>query len=202
MNIKNYLCYNDHQTRKEYYERFIFPKTPSFFLKIAECRNSQLLTDSSISFRGLEFGCPSKKVLEKFGEPRYILKDHGISSLIFFYKELIFNNPILTQLHFIEDQFFSATYTFRHHKRNQILFIKQMLFDKHESDLPPAAVNYNRIIGKGKNSINVIDNVNLNILYLWGNEKIKSIASDISSSNYLYNKINQDNGQIEMLMGG
>src|SRR4051812_46215330 len=98
--------------RKEYYDRLIYPKKVSFFNNLFKVQEKVLPVDLPIIFRELNFGATPGMVSGAFGEPRYVAESHGISSFVFFYKEVISNYKILTQIHFLKDEFFYACYSF------------------------------------------------------------------------------------------
>jgi hypothetical protein len=200
MKKNNYGMYHDSQSRRDYYENFIFPKSISFFSAIEKIRDAELLTDSPVLFRNLQFGDNQAIVLKKLGEPRYVIKNEGLSSLILFYKENIFGGPVITQLHFMDDEFFSACSTFRFHNKSQIHLIKNTLFEKYGNSLPLSAVNYNRIVGVENSSINIIDNVNFNVFYVWGHEKVKRAVSEIIGSSNVQNRLSEEFLHLELLM--
>lgn len=165
--------YDDYSVdRKEYYERLIVPKNVSFFNEMMNAQKRVLPVDIPVVFRELNFGSNPKTVMAKFGEPRYIVEANGISSQIFFYKEVISNHKIITQLHFLSNEFFYACYTFRQRNSLEIMPIRKMLFEKYSRMNGDTAEKYDQMKDRDNNMISVHDNVNFNIVYLWGHEKV------------------------------
>ena len=87
--------------RDEYYERLMFPSSPSFLNQVFQSKNSALLSNLPVVFRELQFGDNPKIASDKFGTPSYVIENQGASSQILFYKEKINNQNVITQLHFL-----------------------------------------------------------------------------------------------------
>ena len=172
-------------SRNEYYERFAFPNNPSFFTQIFQSKNTVLPSNIPIAFRELHFGDKPEIVSSKFGMPRYILENRGISSQIFFYKEKINQHLVITQLHFLHEEFFCASYTFRDDNNAERVVIKKMIFEKYANMNGTTFETCNSLFDNSGNHICIFDNVFLHILYLWGDEKVKrAVSGSIRSSNF------------------
>ena len=198
MNSK-YQYYENHYDffdRKEYYERMIFPKSISLFTKAWQSKKSTLLIDSPIIFRGLKFGDNPEIISKKLGDPRFVIESHGISSLVFFYKEKINRHRVITQIHFIRDEFFCACYTFRYENHAQRLLVKKTLFEKYANmdseDIflnarPGNAIGkYDSLVDETGNIIHMVDNVNFHIIYLWGDEKVRNEVAGVIRSGHFH----------------
>ena len=171
--------------RKEYYERLVLPKDISFFNQIFLSETTALPTNFPIAFRELKFGDNPKTVSRKLKLPRYIIENHDISSQIYFYKETINHHKVIMQLHFHDEEFFCACYTFRHESNGEQMRIKKMLFEKYTNLNGSTFEKCNTLIDTHGNVIFIYDNITLNIFYLWGNEKIKNAVSDSISTRHL-----------------
>lgn len=162
--------------KNEYYERMVVPKDVSFFKTISEAEKKVLKVDLPVVFREIQFGSNPEVISKTFGEPRYVLENFGISNFILFYKEEISNHKIVTQLHFHKNEFFYACYTFRNESEVERRVIKKMLFEKYSKLNGDTAERYDHLVDPNGNRISVHDSVNFNIVYLWGQEKVKHIV--------------------------
>ena len=170
-------------SRKDYYERLVTPKNVSFFNDLRKDQKGMLRIDIPVIFRDLHFGASPRQASPLLGEPRYVVESSGISSRIFFYKESISNHRIITQLHFLNEEFFYACYSFRHTTPAETASIRKLLFEKYSKMNGDTAEKYDHMIDSDNNVIRVYDNVNFNIVYLWGNNKVAdAVASHIRSA--------------------
>ncbi len=170
--------YNDYSlSRKEYYARMCTPKNITFFQDLRKAGKRVLRVDLPVIFRDLKFGSRPDEVTAVLGEPRYIGEPNGISSSVFFYKETISDHKIITQLHFLGEEFFYACYTFRDKSSVEIMTIRKLLFEKYSKMNGDTAEKYDLMIDKDDNIISVNDNVNFNIVYLWGDKKVANAVS-------------------------
>jgi hypothetical protein len=164
--------------KNEYYDRLIVPKDVSFFKTIMEADKKVLKVDMPAIFRGIKFGSSPEEAMKIFGEPRYVSENSGISSLVAFYKEEMSNHRVITQLHFMDNEFFYACYTFRNETEVERKAVKKILFEKYSKLNGDTAERYDHLIDTAGNIITVHDSVNFNIVYLWGNEKVKKAVSE------------------------
>jgi len=180
---EKYNGYNS-LNRMEYYERFIAPKGDTFFRDVFNTRGSALRIVPAILFRKLTFGVNPEFVVRNFGEPRYVIESAtGLSAVIFFYKESISNHRVITQIHFFGNEFFYACYTFRYENEKERTAIKEILFEKYSKLNGDSVHRYEHLVDPNQNMICINDNVNFNIIYLWGHDKIKNAVSGIISLN-------------------
>lgn len=167
--------YDDYSVdRKEYYERVISPKSVSFFNDLFLSQKRVLPVDIPVIFRELHFGSGMETVKRIMGEPRYMVEKYGISSHVLFYKEVISNHKIITQLHFLNHEFFYACYSFREKSAGETMAIRKMLFEKYSRMNGDTAEKYDHMVDKAGNIISVHDNVNFHIVYLWGDTKVRN----------------------------
>lgn len=159
--------------RNEYYFQRLFPNSPSFFTRIFRSGANSLEVQLPISFQNVKFGSSPRDVSVKLGNPRYTIKNSGISSQVYFYKEKIDSHFVIAQLHFMEDELFYAGYVFPYENMAEKQSIKNILFEKYAGSSSADFEKYNSLIDPWLNRIYVFDNVSLNILYIWGNEKVK-----------------------------
>lgn len=182
LKYKQYVNSYDSVDRNEYYQRMIFPERISLFSDIWRSEKIRVPDERSVSFRGLPFGCDPDAVSKALGAPRFAIENHGLSSLIFFYKERVNNHRMLTQIHFWGKEFFYAGYTFRDESDPERGIIKKVLFDKYAVVHSAQSGKQDHIEDQHGNIISVHDSVNFNIIYLWGNDKIKNAVSQNSYS--------------------
>ena len=121
----------DSLDRRQYYERMIFPKSDSLFNEILQSKKNALPANILIAFKKLHFGDSPEIVSRKLGKPRFVMESQGISSLVFFYKEKINAHRVIIQVHFLDEEFFCASYTFRYENNAHRLSIIKMLFEKY-----------------------------------------------------------------------
>lgn len=180
MAIKNRQYVNSYDSlgRNEYYERVIFPERISLFSDIWKSEKKMIPKDLSVAFRGLSFGSGPDAVAGVLGQPRFAIENHGMSSLIYFYKERINNHRIITQIHFWGKEFFYAGYTFRDETDSERKLIKKILFEKYAVINNDLAHVQDHLEDRDGNIISVHDSVNFNIVYLWGDNKIKNAVSE------------------------
>ena len=181
-----YTYYGDYYSasRKEYYDRLVFPQNPSFFNQVFQSVNTALLIGHPVVFRNLSFGDDPKIISRKFGLPREIIDNHGISSEVLFYKEKINKRNAIIQLHFLQGEFFCAGYTFRDNNSAERMRIKNTLFEKHSNHNGVSFEKHNALIDGFGNTIFVFDSVFLQVLYVWGEEKVKRAVEAFIRSEY------------------
>lgn len=171
----------DISDREHYYEQFTFPKRISQFLEWKkDVQNSPLFQSGLIfKFRNVEFGASKKTVFEENGKPRYIRLGKKFGNLkheIAFYKDLMHDHKLISQLHFIDDLFFYGCHTFRYLPREKFQLIKSMLIEKYSPLCPDVHRGGGAVlVDKLNNQIRLVDNVFLNLVYLSGEDKVEKI---------------------------
>lgn len=185
----------DHSDREEYYEQFTFPKSILQFLKWqTDTRTAILLNPGlTVRFKNIEFGTSKKQVYEKNGKPRYLRlggvfaeKKHEIA----FYKEMFYDNKLISQLHFIDDLFFYGCHTFRSLPSDNFSLIKKTVLEKYGLRNFDDK-NYNVLTDSHKNQIRFVDNVFLNLVYLSGEERFKIFMEEYAREYSFLKKKNQ-----------
>lgn len=174
---KHYVNSYDSVGRTEYYQRMIFPERISLFSDMWNTTKALIPDNIPIIFREVKFGSDPETVAKILGKPRFVIENHGLSSLIYFYKERVNNHRMLMQIHFWGKEFFYAGYTFRDENDYERKKIKNVLFDKYSVIGSGQLERQEHLEDASGNIITVLDNVNFNILYLWGNDKIRNAVS-------------------------
>ncbi|TAL58235.1 MAG: hypothetical protein EPN85_12010 [Bacteroidetes bacterium] len=174
---KQYVSSYNSVNRREYYQKSIFPESPSLFSDMWNSEKNKIPDDLSIVFRDLIFGSIPETVADILGKPRFVIENHGLSSLIFFYKERVNNHQVLVQVHFLGKEFFYAGYTFRDESNAERKAIKKVLFEKYSVINSALLERQDHLEDRDKNIISIRDSVNFNIIYLWGDDKIKNAVS-------------------------
>ena len=183
---KYYDSAYDFLSRRQYYGRMIFPKSNSLFSEILQSKKNALPTNLPIVFRGLCFGDSPEIISGKLGKPRFVMENQGISSLVFFYKEKINHHSVITQVRFLDEEFFCASYAFRYENNEERITIKKMLFEKYANLNGTTFEKNNSLADNLGNGIFIFDSVFLNILYLWGNEKVEqAVSGSVHSPHFL-----------------
>lgn len=175
--FKHYVNSYDSVDRIEYYQRFVFPERMSLFSDIWKSSKSLMPENTEVVFRTIKFGSEPEAVAAILGKPRFVIENHGLSSLIYFYKEQVNNHRMITQIHFWGKEFFYAGYTFRDESDTERKKIKDVLFDKYAVPGSSHLERQEHLEDKQGNIISLQDSVNFNIIYLWGHEKIKNAFS-------------------------
>jgi hypothetical protein len=167
-------------SKNEYYARYTFPTNFSTFKTFFEVDATQA-SIVPIQFRNIEFLVDREAILKEMGEPRYkhkcMIQNHAYR--IYFYKKMIAGREAIIQLHLINNQFFAACYTYRRHPVGGIKAIGQVIIEKYSTQKNYIGENIYFKDDFG-NSIRAIDNVNINIFYMSGDENIKSLIYSLS----------------------
>lgn len=185
----------DNNNRDEYYEQFTFPKT---IMQLQQWQRDigdepVFKTNGPVRFRNIDFGSSKKIVYQKNGKPRFLRlngmlgeKKHEIA----FYKELLNDHKLISQLHFFDDLFFYGCHTFRYLPREKFSMVKKMLAEKYclETD---GIGNANVFVDEFNNQIRLVDNVFLNLVYLSGDEKFKTLIEEFAKEYTSLKKKNQ-----------
>jgi len=169
-------------TRKEYYEKFIFPSQLSDFSQFVNADNTAF-TNREIQFKDLEFGISKAQITDLLGNPRYKTKFIVGKNLhkILFYKEKISDFKVITQLHFINDKLFFASYTFKGLSSRASQKISSTVYEKYLS-VNPSENSKLSLIDIDNNRLSIVANVHLTITYLTGDPLLLKIVDEYSSN--------------------
>jgi len=161
-------AYSD--SRKEYYERRIFPQNVTSFSEY----NDGTFSKSEVNFKGLPWGTLKSNVIRLYGIPRYSyrIKPEDYIYEVIFYKERLENMKTLVQLHFINDYFFYACYTFKENNKNALELVKTNISNKYGGLEINTHGNKCIYIDANKNKIIVTDSVYMHVGYLSGSEEL------------------------------
>jgi hypothetical protein len=168
-------------SRSEYYTRHIFPLDISLFRGFWG-EETEYISKIPIQFRNLPFLISNEDILNIMGEPRYkhkfLIENHTYR--VYFYKKIIVDRTVIIQLHLIDNKLFSACYTYTKHPLGGLKAVTKAVTEKYISPQNIPSGEKVHIKDTSGNSINVIDNININIFYLSGDEDIKFLVSNLS----------------------
>jgi hypothetical protein len=187
-------------SRRAYYERELSPVIASLE-KIIRSRDDALCINTPVVFRGIAFGEHPETIYRKLGKPRYVIEKYMYSSPVFFYKEKINHCLVVTQLHFLENQFFCGCHTFHYENDAQRQHIENLFFEKYGvQNRRDNDKKYFHLADKNKNSITLFDTLVLNILYMWGDdEKIRKGIYSHTRSEYLHKAMEKQKEENKLL---
>lgn len=180
MNYNRYKYYKT--TRKEHYEKLIFPQNILSFFALLKNDTDSILINASVKFRRIEFGKNPEFISHKLGLPRYIICDNRFFPLIYFYKNKISNHRAISQFHFFENHFLFGVLTFPNADSSFKTQIKNIILQKyfHKSDISGIGnKQYISLTDNDGNKIMLIQDICFHILYL------SSDTEKIFSAHYL-----------------
>jgi len=172
MSTAPYKYYED--SRASYYERLIFPASFQNFIEVIRNNHESVFkSEPPIRFKTLEFGDTEKEVSRKLGTPRFICKDNGFSSAVYYYREEFMNHSLLFQLHFFDDKFVLATHSIIDSDLKWRGFIKKGVIEKYGGNDPVHLIEKSDITSivfsdETGNKIFILESINLNIVYFSG----------------------------------
>lgn len=136
-----------------------------------------LTTTERIEFRNIPFGSTKKFVLKHLGTPRYEMIDKEFidGHLILFYKFKMVGISIKCELHFIDNYFFLATYTFNCCSEGKNENVESILLTKYLGLKYDYQTNI-KIIDKNKNTLIMERGVELNVSYQTGDPEFKKMV--------------------------
>lgn len=184
VNYRNFYL----KTRNDYYEECLFPQDPKRFQDFICNEDNSITTSKKITFRDIPFLENEKNVISLFGKPRYIMENPypPLPVKVIFYKEEIENIPVITQMHFFENKFFYAGYSFRRWTTKDLSFFKEIIFNKYtdKSDFKMLgetgdALKSNRIMDNNNNGLIIIPEVHLHFIYFSENIEIAKILQNV-----------------------
>lgn len=179
-----YKTYQE-STREEYYEQFTFPNNVLQFHRWQNVNDDDVIIKSAqiVNFRKVNFGSAKKNVIKEIGKPRFVRTTPMFGEAaheIFFYKEVLDGNKLISQFHFVDDCFFYGCHTFRYLSQEKFHIIINLLFEKHIGFTPPVGKNV-LILDGNNHQIRCEDDVFLNLVYLSGDENIRNIIQQAAN---------------------
>lgn len=192
----NYIYNNFYlKSRNDYYGEVLFPKDPNKYQNFICNKENSIITSKTIVFRNITFGDDEKSVISSFGKPRFVLQNPYplLPVKVIFYKEKIENFSVITQMHFFENKFFYACYTFRRWTNKDLSFFKEIIFNKYieKDDIFGEAEDsskLNRIIDNNSNCLIILPDVHLHFVYFLENIEIAKTLQNV--------QMNEENSNI------
>lgn len=157
-------------SKGEYYLSSFSSYTVDKILALFEMdADSFMFTHQPILFEQLEFGDSESKCISINGKPNFISKDfRGLSGhTIFAYRSFLLGNQALSQLHFINNEFFFGALTISANDSNTSSAVNRLLSEKYFGGRGlDQALNY--IVDRGRNKIIYENYVNITLKYISG----------------------------------
>lgn len=167
-------------SRKEYYERALFPQNTHAFLGY----ETGFSATSLIQYKDMNWGMPESKIMELCGAPRYsvTVTIAGYMYKVIFYRELTEGKNYLVQLHFINDSFFYSCNTLRAEKNfTQRDIIKTGIITTYSGTKINTAKNPIVLSDADNNRIIITDSVYFHLGYLSGGKDLSGILAGFNS---------------------
>lgn len=163
--------------RIKYYKQFLIDANLLKFFITKLDKKDSVLINYSITLNGLEFGCSPQKIATQIGNPDFIIEDSDLIPLVYLYKETALRNKVISQFHFIDNEYAFASKTFIGFEKGWKSKFKMALYKKYLSD---SSLNQNTLCTLNNiliekcicfkdslgNKIVIVDDVFLHVLYV------------------------------------
>ena len=171
--------YKNYSSKADYYQNLIREDTVQRLESLFR-RQDSALTDPnlSIEFRGIPFNSTDRYVLDKMGKARHVYDNHTRipTHKILFFKSKLHNFKTVSQVHFLENRFFLAKYSFRCANHRDVECVLQVLKQKYFSP-QLFGDNISAVKDLFGNALLVENSLRLNIYYLSGDPFFKQWAT-------------------------
>ncbi len=198
--LTGYTYSKNYQGKEDYYQNLIREDSTSRFLEVY-ARQTEAFTNPGlcIRFRNLPFGISAGEVVNLMGKPRYEYdNDRRITShKIFFYRTGLSHFRAVSQLHFINDQFFYAKYSFRNYDTENLENVLSALKDKYFYT-KQFTDKISQVKDEDKNTVMVEKSIHLGIAYLSGNPYFYQFINGLERSKR-ENEANRHSRQLKAL---
>ena len=167
--------YYYYSSREEYYKS-IFHEADMKSLYLLVDMNVQIpvITNTKIKFREIEFGTARAEVVKILGSPRYKIINQKYSGAhqVLFYKFEMGGFRTVTQLHFLNNFFFYASYTFKDLNKTSLAKVEEVLNSKYFGNKDGKELSGLAVADTENNRLFVTKGLYLTVKYVSGNQKI------------------------------
>jgi hypothetical protein len=166
--------YYYYSSKEEYYKSlFREADMKSLYVLLDKNLHPPVIANPAIKFRDIEFGAALSDVLKKLGSPRYkINNSQGIEThQVFFYKFKMGGYRTVAQLHFLNNFFFYANYTFKDLNNANLKKIEEVLENKYFNTVEGNGLGDQVVADTDNNRLFVNKGLYLTIKYVSGNRK-------------------------------
>ena len=107
--------YGGYGDREDYYQNLFTDRSISSLLHWVSLKEEAVCNPHiQLAFRGIHFGASKKDMHKKLGKPRFIIQNPQLAQHeVFFYRFSINRLHSIAALHFLENEFFMASHTFK-----------------------------------------------------------------------------------------
>lgn len=159
--------YNDYDDREGYYQNLLTERSGESLLYWSQL-SSRAISNArvEVKFRDIDFQCSPREVRKQLGKPRFVIVNPLVNNHeIHFYRFQMAHLHSVAALHFLDQQFFMASQTFRQLTAQNYQQIAEVLTAKYGLLPPPESV---AVRDRQNNTVLMTDGLYLTVKYVSG----------------------------------